>query len=273
MPPEIYQYSHFGPFLTDYVNYRKEERPGFSLRNLAKRVNRSPSLIAMISRGERIPAPDLTSEICDALKLKAAETKYAVALNNYHRAKTPAAKRKHAELLRILKPKSSDLQLDLDSFEMMSRWYHIVILEMISLQGFKEDRKAIADELGSSVTTKMVKDSIELLIRLGIVTRTKNGKLKRRPNKVLIPKTVPSAAIRSFHKEVLLRAHQAIERQSMKERYFSTATVAVPEHLIPEISEKIANFRDELISFITENNDSKDSRIYHLGFQFFRSTK
>ena len=273
MTPNIFEYKEFGPFLVDMVNFRKQSKRGLSMRALAKRLNRAPSLVSMFGRGERIPDPDLTQEICDALGLTPASTKYAVALNNFHRAKTVAAKTKHAEALRTMRPTSNDLLMDLDTFEVVARWHHFAILELISLPDFQGTADAIANEFDSTVTLDMVRKSLDLLQRLGFIEEKCSGTYVRSAGQVRLPTSVPSAAIRSYHKELLLRAHQAIDRQTMKERYNSSATVAVPVELIPEVGDRIKNFKNELVRFVDSKKESRDSKIYHFCVQFFRATK
>ena len=270
--PRIFDYAAFAPFMRDYVEFKSRSSKGTSLRALAKRLGKSPSLLAMVARGERIPTPELTTEVCSALRLDRKQTNYAVVLNGYHRAKEPGAKARFATELRALSPNSKDLLLSLDHFALMANWHHTVIMELLSLPGFIEEPASIARLLGPSVSESMVEESLSLLQRLDLIGRDEHGALRKLPSRVNTPQKVPSAAVRTFHKQVMGRAHVAIERQPIEERFFTTATIPVPKASVPEIRERIVAFRDELLGTIREREHDADE-VYHLSLQFFRATQ
>lgn len=268
--PSVFTFASFGEYLAAYVEFMRAKNPAFSARALAKRLRRSPSLLTMIARGERRAQPDLVQDLAEHIGLTPVERDFAEALLNFERAKSQPARARFAAKLRLLKPSNDDLLLTLDQFELVSNWHHSVILELIRLPRFREEPEEVARYLGITVTPDMVRESITLLERLGLAARDAKGKLYKTNETIRTPEGFPSQAIRAHHKQMLMRAHQAIERQPVPVRLFSSATLPVPASKVKEIADRIVAFREQLMADLdlTANPDE----VYHLNFQFFRST-
>ncbi len=268
--PSIFAYPNFGEFFAAQIEHQRQKNPAFSCRALARRLGRSPSLLTMIARGERMPQTDLVQELAGPMGLSDPEREYAETLVNFQRAKSVPARQRFASKLRQLKPANDDLLLTLDQFEMIANWYHLTVLELTQLPGFVEDLGQISRYLGLTVTPDMVRESIELLLRLGLAARDEKGRLYKVKNVVHTPRNIPSAAIRTFHRQMMMRAHQAVERQSVKERYLTASTLTVPASKLPEVMAKIAAFREQMLADLREAKDANE--IYQLNIQFFRAT-
>ena len=81
-------------------------------------------------------------------------------------------------------------------------------------------------------------------------------------------------AIRNFNKQILAKAIDAVDEQSVEERSLSTLTIAVSKDLIPEIQKKVTKFRKELNMYISKAESEKPKgQVYCLATQFFRLTK
>jgi uncharacterized protein (TIGR02147 family) len=269
--PSIYEYPDFSSYLRSSLEALRPAGNKYSLRNVARRVGRSPSLLAMVARGDRRPQPELAAEICRVLGLTRTEAQFAEALVEYERARTVIAKTRAADRLRLLKPRHGDLILELETFALVSNWHHGAIVELACTKQFVEDPKWIAKALGATVSPAMAEESLALLQRLGLLTRDESGKLQKSAPTILSPKGMSSTALRAFHKKIMMRANQAIDRQPVGERYFTSVTVAIPAAVIPEINDKIKSFRDELMTFLREQKVADDA-VYHLSMQFFRAT-
>jgi hypothetical protein len=79
--------------------------------------------------------------------------------------------------------------------------------------------------------------------------------------------------VRSFHKQVLQRAHTAVDRQSLSERFFTAMTVSVPRAKIATARKLITQFREEFWRAMNTEGDAPPDEVYHLAVQFFRSTE
>lgn len=269
----IYTYGSFGEYFSHYVRHRKTAGGGrVSYRAMARRLRlKSPSLLAMIARGERHPTPAMLHKLCDYMQLSGPEARYAEALVGFKRARDIEEQLRCARELRRLKPANSELVLELETLEMIAKWYAVVILEMTRLPDFKPDAEWISRRLGATVSAEMARETLATLERHGLLEKDKRGRVRKVAEVVRSTVNLPATAIRSFHKQVLLRAHQAIDRQTVQERYFTTLTLPVPKSKIAQASKLIGQFRDEFMRQISEDGDTPDE-IYHLAVQFFRAT-
>ena len=271
--PPIFDHGSFGEWLSATMAARKGKDAGFSYAVLARTLKvRSPSLLAMIAREERFPKHDLVVKLCDYLKLSRAEQNYAEALVNFQKAKDPQTKARYAEKLRIMRPLNERIVIELDAFQYIAQWYHFTILELTQLPAFVEDSYVISSWLGSTVSPEMVQESLSLLQRLKLLHRLPTGRLAKTGERVDMPKNVPSASVRLFHKQMLMRAHQAMDRQSVDERVFLSVTLPVNRKRLAEAQRRIREFREAFANEFVDLNDGPDE-VYHLAIQFFRLTE
>jgi uncharacterized protein (TIGR02147 family) len=174
--------------------------------------------------------------------------------------------------IRKMRPSSTKIAYRMDVIEMMTKWYAIVILEMTRLADFQENIKKIKNQIGSVVSEEMVEEAIKGLKKHKLVEADNEGTIRKVADFIRSTVNIPSLAIRSFHKQVLLRAHAAIDSQSIDERYFTTLTIAIPQSKIKLAGELMSRFRDEFMAEMTGDMQTPEE-IYHLSMQFFRATE
>lgn len=99
--------------------------------------------------------------------------------------------------------------LALDSFSVISDWYHYAILDLTCLKSFKNNPKWIAAKL--SISEPEARQAVERLIRLGML-KTAGGKLvKAKRFYTNYSEGVTSAAHREYQRQVIKKALEAID--------------------------------------------------------------
>ena len=124
----------------------------------------------------------------------------------------------------------------------------------------------LSNRLGNRITTDEVKESLDLLKKVGLLTTAKSGKLVRRKGEVRTTKNIPSESIQIYHKQMLNLAKKAMASQPVEERYFTGTTIGISCEKLPEAQELIAEFRQKFIKLM-EVKPSEE--IYFLSCQFF----
>lgn len=272
-PPSIYAFDTLPAWLAAVIEYKRSLQKSYSIRLLAKQLKiKSPSLLTMILRNERQPTTELAHKLSMYLKLPAPEARFLDALVGLQRAANVDEQSRFANDIKKMRPSSTRINYRMDAIEMMTRWYAIVILEMTRLADFKESPKTIKDQLGSVVTEDMVEASLKALKKHKLVKPDKSGVIRKAADVIRSTVNIPSLAIRSFHKQVLTRAHTAIDTQSIEERYFTALTIAIPRSKIKNAGELMSRFRDEFMAEMTGDQQPPEE-IYHLSMQFFRATE
>jgi len=176
------------------------------------------------------------------------------------------AKKKKAEAKSRLKAKPSNYQqLTLDSFQVISDWYHYAILELTSVRDFESDPKWIARRLG--ISDHIVTAAIERLKRLDLLIE-KGGTLQASTGFTASPSGIPSDALKKFHRQLLEKALSSIYLQTVEERDISHIVLAVDRNQIKDAQEEIKKFRRSFDSRFGQA--SKKDEVYCLGVTFFR---
>jgi len=225
----------------------------------------------MILRGERRLQVDLIAQIAESLKLDREEQNYLQVLTLYSNASSPAEKQLYSDLLKKLSPTKDFSTLTLDRFRIIADWHHFAIYEMVDLKDFEDDAHWIAKRLGDQITPTMVSDAIERLLRLELLARSSNGRLRKSNQSQIFTTTdVPNDALKKFHGQMLEKAIQALKDQNVKERDISSNTMAIDVSKLPEAKKAIRKFQNKIAELCESTSGDE---VYQLNVQFFKITK
>lgn len=166
--------------------------------------------------------------------------------------------------------RSTPKDLSLEIFKIISDWQHFAILELIKTDDFINDTNWIASRLG--LQNIEARDAIERLKNVDFIEEDKNGKLILKDIHLsTLSQDYTTAALRKLQKCFLEKAITAQEEVEFDDRHQSTLTVAVARDQLPQIKEKINQFRRSLNDFC-EAHKSKD-QVYNLSLSLYPLTK
>jgi uncharacterized protein (TIGR02147 family) len=266
----IFGFPDFSSYIAHYVKARKEADPSFSYRRFSRRLGlKSESLLRMVASGKRRATPDLVYRIGSALGFNTRELEYAEALAGLQRARNLIEKSRYAEKLRLLSPDAQTQLIELDHLEFISSWHHIAILEMTELKDFRNDPVWISQRLGSAVSARAAGDALERLKRVGLLKLNADGSLSRISKSLKTPPGVPSRAVRGFHRQMLAKAIEAIESQTVNERLLESMTLTVDSSKLKAVAELAEEFRKKVAKVAQAEGGDET---YQLNLQFFRLT-
>ncbi|HLE11226.1 MAG: hypothetical protein A2504_10590 [Bdellovibrionales bacterium RIFOXYD12_FULL_39_22] len=270
-PKQIFHYNDPVEYISAVYELKKSRNPQFSIRAWAKQLGyNNPSLLAQTLKGDRKIGLKLVKKIAENLKLMGDERKHLELLTLFKRATKDSEKEIYLELLNDLHPQNRISSLELDHFRYIADWYHLAILEMVGLRKFSPDPEKIASLLGKEVTALMAQKAIERLIRLGLLEKTKDRKLKRtNDNSLVINHKVSSEAIRKHHQQMITKALDSIESQSIGERDISSTTLSIQKNDLEKIKELINKFHKSVRKF-AQTKDADET--YQLNVQLFKLT-
>jgi uncharacterized protein (TIGR02147 family) len=269
--PQIYDFASFASFFAACMRARQAADRKLSYRQLCRKLQiDSPSKLSMIAANRRVPAPGFAAAICAALGLDTAQGEYAEALVALQRARTGDERQAAGERLGSLRQRDTTRELDARSFEMISQWHHLAILELSALPTFRADPSWIRRRFGGRIKTEDARQSLALLEAAGVLARDEDGLLRRTALRFTTSRNVPSDAIRNYHRQILQLAGEALYLQSVDERYVSSTTVSIDPAKMPEAQRLIAEFRDRFTGMM---HGGTPSETYNLSMQFFRLTE
>lgn len=235
--------------IAEYVR-RKGDNSHYSERAFAGALGLSPGFLKLLFQGKKKLSFPRAQEI--AHKLQWTEVQ---------RAKFLSAIQDHSEKsAKSLKGKF--LLSELDFFE-ISDWFHFAIIELIKARSGRCTLKEICKQLAISKTEAAF--AVKHLTRLNLVEEVDKG-YYHVPESYEVP-SVSSAGIRKYHSQMLERAKESIEKQSMTERDLRGLTMAFDRSRLQEAKEDIQKFVAQF-----EKKYGKGSRdsVYQMNLAFFR---
>ena len=177
---EIYSYTDYRRYLEDFYKDQKEIRPSFSYQLFAEKSGFvANSYLIDIIKGRKDLSKKSILAVAKAMKLKRRKVDYFEILVVFTQAKTVDEKEYFFEKLKSYRSKSDYKYLEVSQYNYFSKWYNVVIRELITMKGIKADPVEIAKRVKPNITPKQAKDSLALLLKLNLVKKLLFWKLKR----------------------------------------------------------------------------------------------
>ena len=246
-----------GLVLMNELTRRIDRNPHYSARAFAKSLGVSHTLLSLIMSGKRRVSKKLAKKMTGTLVLSQED---AEALREHRRSNLESDEENSSN--------SDYTQISLDTFALLSDWYHYAILSLLELPNAKLDTRWIATRLG--IPQLDAKLAIERLKRLALIANI-HGKWKQCTSPLKVENTQASTATTRHHKQLLQKAEEALENTDFRERDFSAMTFALDPKLIPFARKKIATFRRRLVKELEAQGTP--SEVYQLTVQIYPITK
>lgn len=269
MKTTIYQYDDYRKFLRDLYQELKETKRAFSFRFFAREAGfTSPNYLQLVMNGERNLSPASIQKFSKGLRLGKQEAEFFENLVLFNQSKSAEEKTRYFQRMARNRRFRGIKQLEREQFEYYARWYYPAVRELVQLSSFKEDPEWISKHLRPKITSRQAQQALELLFKLGLLSRDADGKLHQVNPLVTSGAEVSSLAVTNFHKEMLREASASIERFPASVRDISGVMVAIPKNKIPELKERVSKFRKELLSLMEEGGQKSDI-VMQLNVQLF----
>jgi len=271
--PNIFEYEDYRVFLQDVYRYLKKENSKFSFRSFGREAGfASPNFLKLVMDGQRNLTVNSIQKLIRTLKLYRQEAEFFESLVLFNQAKDSHEKNEFYERMTRSRRYKKIKALERDQFQFYSHWYFSAIREIVNLPGFRNDPVWIASLLGPSVTSKMVEQAIELLLKLHLLEEDSQGNLSQADTTITSGPEVRSLAVKNYHREMLALASESLDRVPPLERDISAVTLGVPLALMPKLKEKIDQFRKELLATIGSTS-LPPNRVYQLNVTLFPLTQ
>jgi uncharacterized protein (TIGR02147 family) len=266
--PSVFDYLDYRRYLADYLTARRLIDANFSLRAFALKAGlpiSNSSFFSKVIAGKRNLTLDLQFRIAKALKLSAGETKYFGLLVQFVQAKDPEGKKLlYAELARYAKSKARII--DKDGYQYYSRWQNSIVRAFFGINQKEGNPVSIGNRVFPKMTAKEVEEAVQLLLQLGMISRTANGFALKEPN-IAVERENKDFVGKLRIQEMLRLAHDVFNHVPPTDREYSAMTVYISKQGYQALKEKIRAFREEVKSIV--GADTGEDRIYTLGMQFF----
>lgn len=273
LPPmsnSIFDYLDYREFLKDYYHEKKLQMPFFSYRLIGRSVGMDSSYLIKVLNGSLHISNSKIGAFEKLFKFTEQESAYFEALVNFNKARTESQRKLFFErLFKISRIKAHCLTPH--QYEFFRKWYYSAIWALIQMKPRIPDLHALANACEPSITTSQATDSVNLLLKLGLISKNDKGLLVVTSNHLTVPEQWSSEAIVAYQHEMINCAHDAVERIGKKSRNISSVTITFKESQLKLVNALIVEFRKSLIALAKEQADP--DRAYQLNVQFFPMTK
>ena len=257
--PHHPEYQEFRLFLQNELIRRCEKNPGYSLRSFARSLKMHPATLSHILRGKRKLSNRALHKICTALALSPEQ------IARFENSVSQKNKNNISSL-----PLKNYNNLTVDTFHIISEWYHYAILELMRIKTFSPNPRWIAKTLG--LTINEVSSAVERLKRLEMLEVTKDGQWINTSgnNSNLQPNNFTSVALRKFQKQILEKAILAMEEIPLGKREQSSMTFAMDAARMPIAIDRIKEFRRSLCQELDQGGPYNE--VMHLSVSLYGAT-
>ncbi|MBF0433710.1 MAG: TIGR02147 family protein, partial [Fibrobacteria bacterium] len=216
------EYLNYRDYLRDYYLENKTKNKYFSYRYFASKAGiKSPNFLKQVIEGDRNLTRKMLEKFTSALKLRGNELKYFQFLVQFNQAKTTAEKQEsYTGLRRILESVDPRL-ISRDLYYYFSKWYNVVIRELVCMHNFNDDFSKIARSVSPPIRPSEARKSLALLLELGLLEKTEEGNYIQKDPILSTESEVKSMVLRKFNARMIECALDALDTHSISERHIS----------------------------------------------------
>jgi uncharacterized protein (TIGR02147 family) len=266
--PDIFAYTSYARFIRDHYAEKKRENRRFSYESFSRKAGfKSRSNLIEVSAGKKELSKTKVFSVARAMDLGPRESEYFETLVRFNHATTLKEREFHLHKLGLLSGKAPGRIIGEGQFAYFSEWHHPVVRELVCMRGFDGDLGRLAKSLKPQITLKQAKESVELLLRLGLLEKSDRGRYAQADGAIQTEDELSSYVILRYQKENLRLAEEALDGIDPGDRDISTFTAGVSKACFLAVKKEIQAFRRHLSGLV--GKDTGPDRVYQLNLQFF----
>lgn len=266
--PDVFAYTSYARFIRDFYAEKKRVNPKYSYGMLSQRAGlKSRSNLIEIANG-RVPLSRLrVFQVARAMELEGKAFEYFVSLVHFNNSASLKEKEFHLGKMGDLAGRSPARILEEAHYAYFSEWYHPAVRELACMPSFRGDYAALGRSLRPAIAAKQARESVALLLKLGLLRKTAQGRFEQADGAVQTADELTSYIILRYQKEGIRLAEAALEGIGPEDRDISTFTAGVSRECFLAVKKELQAFRRHL-SKLVEKDQGQD-RVYQLNLQFF----
>lgn len=262
----VFSFLDYRAFLQSYQESRKADKDWYSVRYMAGRIDMDPGQLVKVLQGKlhlplaRLPA---ISKLC---RFDGREEAYFETLVRLGRAKTRGEVQELTE--RIVALRGVEVKgLEADQAEYFHNWHHAVVRSLAGIVPFRGGFDAIGEMITPRVSGEKIKESVELLSRLGLLREDDKGFWRLAEPHVHPGEKMPAEVVRRFQGQNMRLAERSLEEIPVDERDISSLTVTLRWSDLPRMREKVSEIRRQIQTLAQDC--SEPDGVFQLNIQLF----
>jgi len=268
---DLFSSLDYRAYLRDHYEAKKALGKGFSFQVWARLCGfAARDYLMRVMRGERNLSDTGIESLSKYFGFQEKEARYFKALVVFNQAKTPADQEKAYKELLSVRRFSAVQKLREDQYEFLTSWHHAAMRSLLPVIPFHDDWEKLGQFFDPALTAKQAKDSVDLLLRLGLVSHV-GKKFKVAESSLRTGDKVRSLALSEFHKRQLELAKRSIDKHPASFRDISGVTMSLSAVGVENVKRKLAEFRKSIMNIAAE--DQNEDRVMQLNLHLFPLTR
>jgi uncharacterized protein (TIGR02147 family) len=264
----VFQYIDFRKYLHDYYQEKKATTRHFSYRYFCGKAGiASPVFLKLVIEGKSNISVPMIDKFSCALGLNKTESRYFKHLVLFNQARDADEKQDHYAVLVTMSNNVSQHVLGSEQFEYLSRWYNVVIRELVCAHDYKDDFATLGASVVPPISKRDAEFSVRLLLRLGLIVKNHDGTYRQVNRALSTNRDVAGPAIRAFNKTMIGLAGESIDTMDTTVRNISGMTLGLSKECYEVLCAELSAFKDRVASIV--DNSAESDRVYQLNLQLF----
>lgn len=264
--PDILGYLDYRVYLKDWYDARKRREKGFSYRILAREVGyRSHAFFSLVIRRRSNISMEMAMGFADCIGFKGKEREYFLLLVSCNQEESPARRQTMFQRLQNLNgTPAKRLREDQNAF--LASWRHAALREMLGIDPFQGGEAQWGERMVPAASAPEVRDSLDLLLGLGLAHRTARGIVRTDP-RLVTGTAYTEPATRGFMRQVHELGGEALDRFPRAERHHGWATLSVSATTLETMRAELRALVQRFLT-LAEKDESPD-RVMQLNLELF----
>jgi uncharacterized protein (TIGR02147 family) len=239
----------YRPWLRQGLKNLRRRHPSRTSRALAEILDVDPAHLSRVLAGRKHIATRHIPDLCKFLNLSRPDSRYFEALVRCNTATDPSDANRHFLAMQAMRGAFQRTIQD-DAHDYFLSWIHPVMRTLLSLIEFRGlGWIRLASLFRSRITPEQAQESVELLLRLGLLETDGRGILRPSPGTVSSGDNWMGPAVHGFQRQTLALSSELLETLPREERDISTLTLPSSRQRMDELRDKIRQFRQDLMTW------------------------
>ncbi|MDO5575554.1 MAG: TIGR02147 family protein [Fibrobacter sp.] len=270
--PSIFSYTDFRKFLHDYQKARHEIDKSFYKSEICWRMGlpNSRSYFNDVLKGKPVTTA-YVDRFISVFELDPDESSYFRLLVKYNQTTNNDERELYFRQLISLN-KIPKKVVDFRVYEFYRKWYHVAIRTLLDTYDFSDNYAELAKELIPQITVKQAKESIELLVSLGLISKNEDGFYKPTEKALATDDYVKDELIKQYQFQCIELAGKALFGNKKNIQDIYTNTISISKQGLQEILARLKSFKSE-VCYIVNNDKNPADQVFQLNVQLFANSR
>lgn len=265
---DIFQFTHFRKYLEEYQIARVKEDPSFTRTEVCNLLGmeKSRSYFADVLRGKKV-SPRMVAKFIEVIGLEKKEAKYFEVMVRVDQAKNDNLRKEAMEELLAMHPNPQHI-MNTDAYEYYNHWYNSALFAILDAMDVTDDMAPVQKRIFPKVPLGKLKDSLDLLQRLGLAYKNESGFWKPAKKSISSGPYNNADLIRQYQLQCFELSKQALMTPPKAPSIMSTLTFSASAKAYKELEEAVQEFKAKARRIISEDKE-KANGAYQLNLHMF----